>query len=284
MTDQTELAFVKNFVKTLAAQPVAFDDDYQAPPQLALRRVPVLSISVPPLPERKVASQTPAVATINITFKSSKPPCAFSLPVQYTDTISDIKSNLAAQPRAPPADAQRLLLKGKALVDTKLLKEYDVKDGDTIHLMLKPGFDWDPTKTSFPTSEPDMALLDTESSSKLSAGHRHTRTPSIVLSPSPSLASLEPDGNLKPQDITLTIDTSTIPTASLSASRSAYQTTISEPPFWNRLLSFLRAEFSNESDALIVFEDFLRASKGGMTASEIAKIRDHVGVVGMAGT
>lgn len=44
MADQTELAFVKNFVKTLAAQPVAFDDDYQAPPHLALRRVPVLSV------------------------------------------------------------------------------------------------------------------------------------------------------------------------------------------------------------------------------------------------
>jgi UV excision repair protein RAD23 len=46
----------------------------------------------------------------------------------------------------------------------------------------------------------------------------------------------------------------------------------------------IRTEFSSDSDALIAFEDFLRASKGGLTASEIAKIRDHVGVVGMAGT
>ncbi|KAF8137463.1 hypothetical protein EV363DRAFT_1210293 [Boletus edulis] len=300
MTDQTELAFVKNFLKTISAQPVAYDDDYQAPPHFALKRVPILSIPVPPLPERKQASSTLAAATVNITFKSSKPPCTFSFPVQYTDTISDIKSHIAAQPRAPPADAQRLLIKGKALVDTKLLKEYDVKDGDTINLMVKPGFDWDPTKTSFPTSAPDMTPLDTESATKLSAGPRHSRTPSIVLSPSPSLASLEPERKSKPQDITLTLDTSTIPTASLSpVARSAYQATISEPAFWNRLLSFLRyysscsyppflivprTEFSNESDALIVFEDFLRASKGGMTASEIAKIRDHVGVVGMAGT
>lgn len=240
----------------------------------------------------------PIVTTISITFKSLKPACAFTLPVQSTDTISDIKSRLASQLRAPPADAQRLLLKGKALVDTKLLKEYDVKDGDTINLMVKPGFDWDPTtKTSFPT----MAPLDIDSATKLAAPHRHTRTPSIVLSPSPSLASLEPEGNVKPQDITLTLDTSTIPTASLSpAMRSSYQTTISEPAFWSRLLSFLRypfscarmptsltlsrAEFPNEGDAFVAFEDFLRASKGGMTASEIAKIRDHVGVVGMAGT
>ncbi|KAI9567428.1 hypothetical protein HD554DRAFT_2173198 [Boletus coccyginus] len=283
MADQNELAFVKNFVKTIAAQPCRVRRRLPAPRPSRPQARPNL-IPVPPLPERKQASPTPVVI-INITFKSLKPPCAFSLPVHYTDTISDIKSHLAAQPRAPPADAQRLLLKGKALVDTKLLKEYDVKDADTINLMVKPGFHWDPTKTSFPTSGPEMAPLDIESATKLSAGHRHTRTPSIVLSPSPSLASLEPEGSLKPQDITLTLDTSSIPTASLSsATRSAYQTIISEPPFWSRLLSFLRAEFSNDSDALITFEDFLRASKGGMSASEIAKIRDYVGVVGMAGT
>lgn len=45
-----------------------------------------------------------------------------------------------------------------------------------------------------------------------------------------------------------------------------------------------RAEFTTENDALIAFEDFLRASKGTLSASEIARIRDHVGVVGMAGT
>ena len=44
MADQTELALVKNVVKTMAVQPVVFDDDYQAPPHLALRRVPVLSV------------------------------------------------------------------------------------------------------------------------------------------------------------------------------------------------------------------------------------------------
>lgn len=187
------------------------------------------------------------MATINITFKSLKPPCAFTLPLQSTDTISDIKSHLASQPRAPPAHAQRLLLKGKALVDTKLLKEYDVKDGNTINLMVKSGFDWDPTtKTSFPTSDSrDMAPLDTESATKLAPVHRHSRTPSIVLSPSPSVASLEAEGNSRPQDITLTLDTSTIPTASLyPATRSSYQTTIAEPALWNRLLSFLRYHLS----------------------------------------
>lgn len=45
-----------------------------------------------------------------------------------------------------------------------------------------------------------------------------------------------------------------------------------------------RSEFINESDAVHAFEDYLRASKGSLTANEIAKIRDHTGIVGMAGT
>ena len=44
------------------------------------------------------------------------------------------------------------------------------------------------------------------------------------------------------------------------------------------------AEFASEADALLAFEDYLCASKGILTASEVAKIRDEVGVAGMAGT
>jgi UV excision repair protein RAD23 len=40
----------------------------------------------------------------------------------------------------------------------------------------------------------------------------------------------------------------------------------------------------NRGDASVAFEDYLAASKAVLTASEIAKIRDFVGVIGMAGT
>ena len=33
-------------------------------------------------------------------------------------------------------------MKGKALADSKLLKEYSVKDGDTVNLMVKAGVEW----------------------------------------------------------------------------------------------------------------------------------------------
>jgi UV excision repair protein RAD23 len=158
--------------------------------------------------------------------------------VQPTDTVSEVKASLASQPHAPPAEAQRLLLKGKALADTKLLKEYGVKEGDTINLMIKPGFDWDPANAPSP-SKPSPVKMTLSALPEIKVPHGHRRTPSIVLSPSPSLVSLEQEG--RPHDIDLTLDTSFIPTASLSpAARSSYQAVISEPGFWDRLYSFLR--------------------------------------------
>lgn len=44
------------------------------------------------------------------------------------------------------------------------------------------------------------------------------------------------------------------------------------------------SEFSVESDAVTAWEDFFCSSKGTLSVSEIAKIRDKVGVTGMAGT
>ena len=43
------------------------------------------------------------------------------------------------------------------------------------------------------------------------------------------------------------------------------------------------SEFTNDSDAGQAWEDFFCASKGALSVSEIAKIRDKVGVSGMAG-
>lgn len=44
-----------------------------------------------------------------------------------------------------------------------------------------------------------------------------------------------------------------------------------------------RKEFTTAADVHLAFEHFLCATKGSLTASEIAKIRDTVGVIGMAG-
>jgi len=109
----------------------------------------------------------------------------------------------------------------------------------------------------------------------------HSRIPSVVLSTPAS--PLE-----KPQDIqlvdgdgfTLSTDMPTEP----SIPQSTYRSAVSQPGYWQNLLTFLRSKFPNHGDASIAFEDYLAASKGVLTASEIAKIRDSVGVTGMAGT
>ncbi|RPD54929.1 ubiquitin-domain-containing protein [Lentinus tigrinus ALCF2SS1-7] len=292
MAEQAELAFVKSFANAISSQPVVYGNDYQTAPENELKKVPVLPIDVPPPPERRSAVSAPT-GSISVTFKSTKPVQAYTLDVQPTDTIAQIKAQLSAVPGAPPADAQRLLLKGKALADGKLLREYAAKDGDTINLMVKPGFDWDPSKTSTPapapvaSPAPSASALTTESESvtllpspepKTRGGHG--RIPSVVLSPSPSLT---PSPGEKLVDIPLVLDTSNIPASPSAVSDTPYHTTIAKPEFWEKLHTFLQSQFPHSSDAAAAWEDFFCASKGNLSVSEIAKIRDAVGVIGMGG-
>jgi len=200
------------------------------------------------------------------------------------------------------------------LADAKLLKEYNVQDGDTINLMVKQGVEWDPIAK--PKELPSLLLSgapplqETETASlspappEMVRKRSHSRIPSVVLSTPAS--PLE-----KPQDIQLvdgdgyTLSTD-MPTDPLIP-QSTYRTAVSQPEYWQNLLSFLRfvkssyyailyvldlaelpfvprSRFPNNGDVSVAFEDYLAASKGVLTASEIAKIRDSVGVTGMAGT
>ncbi|KAJ3555807.1 hypothetical protein NM688_g2374 [Phlebia brevispora] len=286
MADQGEVAFVKAFAEGLSSQPVTYPDDFQPPLENYLKKVPTLPVPVPTPPERK-PEESVAAEAIKITIKSVKPHQTYTLSVQSTDTIADIKAQLATVPGAPPADVQRLLLKGKALSDAKLLKEYDVKHEDTVNLMVKPGYHWDPTvftpkETSSPAAiTPDRAspppiTLVPDQGSKTRPGHG--RIPSVVLSPSPSLTPLSDE---KLVDIPLTLDTSNMPPPPPD---TPYRRTVSQPEFWERLYAYLSNEFTNPSDAAIAWEDFFCASKGVLSVSEIAKIRDRVGLIGMNGT
>jgi len=222
--------------------------------------------------------------------KSLKPLKTYTLAVQSSDTIADIKSYLASQSGAPPVDVQRLLLKGKALADAKLLKEYNIKDGDTVNLMVKPGYDWnqsaETTKLEIPAYKPELTAEAAEdpTSSTLEPGttrtDRHRRVPSVILSPSPN--TLTPLREGAPVDVALSLDDGDIlPPA--HAPLTPYQNVISSPDFWGDLLDFLSRRFTTRSDVENAFEEFFRASKGSLTANQIAKIRDHVGVTGMAG-
>ncbi|KAI0034663.1 hypothetical protein K488DRAFT_44989 [Vararia minispora EC-137] len=280
----TELAFVKNLVGVLAAQPAVFASDFQQPPEQQLKRVPVLQISVPPPPPPAAPGQ-PALSVLSVSFKSSKPPFAATLDISPADSIASIKAHIAAQPDAPPAEAQRLLLRGKALSDTKLAKDYDIRPGDTVNIMVKPGFaPAPPLVAPKPTQPADSSLaLPTDAPRKRS----HGRIPSVVLSPSPSPSTDDKDLRDIPlvdeNGVTISADLDQ-PAEHGAQPQSTYHATVASPEYWDRLFSFMMSQFPVRSDALQAFEDYLNASKGALSASEIARIRDHVGVIGMAGT
>ncbi|KAG5643396.1 hypothetical protein DXG03_000974 [Asterophora parasitica] len=287
-----EQAFVQTFLNTLASQPVRYADDYHQPPENSLRRVPVLPIALP-TPPTKANATASSSASIQITIKSLKPPFTLPLTVHPTDSIKSLKDLIAQSPlpigTPPPADAQRLLLKGKALADTKLLQEYAVNDTDVITLMLKPGVAWDPA-APVATSDPTASSATTTTSSTTNSmatlaspapRRGHQRIPSVVLSPSPSAD--DPKNPKQEKDILLTLDPVTAATNPPGETLSTYEATVAKPEFWEGLLAYLRTQFPTPADALTAFEDFLRASKGALTASQIAKIRDQVGIVGMAG-
>lgn len=292
--EQAERSFAKAFLNTISTQPVTYADDYQQPRENSLKRVPVLPVPVPPPPERKprLEASSSSSASLSLVFKSLKPPATYTLSVQPTDSIATIKTQLATLLSAPPADAQRLLLKGKALADGKLLQEYSIKEGDTLNLVVKPGFNWDPSAPPTSSSEETMAsgqshqpkgfgsgTLDPQAQPTSSKG-RHGRIPSVVLSPSPTPGS----PNLQEKDILLTLDTNAVADAIPSPDvLSSYHQTVAKPDFWEKLYAFLKQEFTTEADANLAFEDFLCAAKGSLTPHEIAKIRDTVGVTGMAG-
>ncbi|KAG8737108.1 hypothetical protein FRC10_008575 [Ceratobasidium sp. 414] len=265
-----EATFVKTHLAALGALPTTYPNDFQPAPE-DLVRTRVFPIEILPPPERKPV-QPGATGQINVTVKSLKPPLSFPLSVLPTDSIASIKSQLAQHPRAPPADAQRLLLKGKALADTKLLQEYEIGDGATINLLIKPGVEWTGEEKPMASS----ATLDKAPSHLRIPSQDNLAIPSVVLSPIP-----DPEGRA-PSPHALALDATPPPVP--SSVRPSYHQTIASPEFWDKLHGFLSTEFSNPEDADGAFESFLIASKEQLTAGEIAKIRDATGIVGMAGT
>jgi len=83
--------------------------------------------------------------------------------------------------------------------------------------------------------------------------------------------------------IPLILDVSNNSSSSQHQSVNSYQSTIKKPEFWDRLYAFLKLEFENRDDASLAIEEFLVASKGHLSAHEIAKIRDICGLFSMGG-
>jgi hypothetical protein len=75
---------------------------------------------------------------IQVKIKSLKGGQIYTVQLNNSDTVINLKEKL--QPLASiPINNQRLILKGKALVDTKTLYEYGINSDTIIHLVQKSG-------------------------------------------------------------------------------------------------------------------------------------------------
>ncbi|KAG8975110.1 hypothetical protein FRB90_009604 [Tulasnella sp. 427] len=307
-----ELAFIKTQALSLRNIPVTLDNDYQPALEDVPKKVPIFPVTVPPPPSKSQTSSSSATTTadpsssatgIPIVVKSTKPPLTFNLTVHPTDTIFQIKQQLEAEHlRAPTADVQRLLIKGKVLADNKLLQEYPIStsssDPTTITLMTKPGSTWTGEERASPSAatpvviaEPESFAAPSPSGSKLTAtakGHGRSLSgaadtmplPSLTLSPTPS-----PDGQTPGVDLKLAVDLDMQPDPPRGSTptQDAYTSVIADPEFWGKLSEFLAKEFKTEGDADRAWEQFFLVSKSSLTAHQIAKIRDVTGKSAMAG-
>ena len=209
--------------------------------------------------------------SITVTVKSLKPSLSITLTAQLTDTVADLKNLVSeSSSSAPAVDTQRLLLKGKALTDTKLLKEYDIESGAVIHLILKP------STTPINTETPPTAMSQPRSTIATPIHRGHQRVPSLTITTSVD------DASSPGTPIPLSLSDIAAPPLGPQpqVSSAAFHDAISNPQFWQKIHALCIAEFAYEDDADSVWETFLVAMKGRLSAGEAAMIRDVVGVNG----
>ncbi|OCF58335.1 hypothetical protein L486_04366 [Kwoniella mangroviensis CBS 10435] len=260
-----ERAFIKRYTEGLSSHKVEYPADFSTPLQDRPRKVAVVGVEVaePPSVEG-MDVDTPAQDTVTITIKCLKPSLTLPITANLTDTVTDLKSQIAkSAASAPSADSQRLLLKGKALTDTKLLKEYDIKDGAILHLMVKVA------TTKELTS--DEATFTAPSSTS-------PAPPALTITT--SIDGIEPGTSMPLTNI----DSGAPPLGPQpQVSSASFHQTIADPQFWQKIHALCVSEFPLEDEADAAWETFLVSMKGKLSAGEAAKIRDVVGVTGMGG-
>lgn len=228
---------------------------------------------------------------MNLNIKSLKPALKLNVEASLSDSVTDLKKQINAA-GGPPANAQRLLLKGKVLADSKLLKEYDLADGATIMLMAKPGGASPPGGAVAPSPSDSIAAGGgAGATTGAAAGSLGTKRDHPTLSPLQTPDPTTPDAKQarnKPPTPQLTVTTDGGEPGDLYESRgppspvqsTKFHSVVADPKFWQKIHALCHDEFEHGRDADDVFDTFLTSMKNRLTANEAAKIRDVVGVSG----
>ncbi|ODN80836.1 hypothetical protein L202_02979 [Cryptococcus amylolentus CBS 6039] len=267
-----ERAFIKRYTEGLASRKVEYPADYATPLDERPRKIPAVAVPVaaPPVSEDMDVDAPAPDTSISLTIKSLKPSLTIPVTAQLTDTVADLKAIVAnSSSSAPAADSQRLLLKGKALADSKLLKEYAIESGATLHLMISKA-------PSTPSPAPPLSSSEA------------TIPPPSATAPNPpslTITTSIDDASKAGTSMPLTVaDQSAAPLGPQpEVSSATFHTTVSEPLFWQRVHALCISDFETEQEANLAWETMFVSLKGRLSASEVAKIRDVVGVLGMNG-
>ncbi|KAF9173791.1 hypothetical protein BGX21_001748 [Mortierella sp. AD011] len=154
MSTVDESLFISQFLAAYATQTTKYPVDYISPglaPSWTSKRA---TFERPAKPVKPDAPQ----GAIQVTIKSLKTG-QWTVDVPAQGTIADLKEALQNK-SGIMANTQRLVLKGKALVDSKSLEEYGLSTGSIVHLFSKAGATGStstPTATEPSTNAPSSA-------------------------------------------------------------------------------------------------------------------------------
>ncbi|TIA92897.1 hypothetical protein E3P99_00394 [Wallemia hederae] len=255
--DKYEIDWISSIYKSIQSKPITIPAN--AKPDLSQRASKPYIVDIPlaEVPKPQPSSSAGPVS-LTVTVKNIKASQSTEITVQSTSTIKDIKKGVVDASLASSIDSQRLLLKGKALMDDKLVKDYDsLANGSVLTLMLKPG--------SAPVSAPTSAPASTPASTSTS---QQPQIPQVELSSADS-------------DTTRHAPDPVIQSQSEQAHKSDYDSVLSDSAFWKKLNTFLTSEFKNEEYGRRTLETFFLSIKPSLTASEIALIREQAGFEAM---
>lgn len=216
--------------------------------------------------------------TVKLTVKSLKPALSFTLAARPTATVADLKKQLAAaEVDAPAPEQQRWILKGKAMGDGKLLREFEVQDGAVVNLMI--------TKAPAPAA----AVAASSSSASTSTAAASPSSPGV-----PSLTLSEPStsSSSNPPQVSLAKDLDALPLSTSSTSPAhpehaglspAFLSTVASPALWQSVRSTVEGHFEGDKEAQRVWEAMFDGAQEWIRPNDKALIRERVGYSAMGG-
>ncbi|RHZ82348.1 hypothetical protein Glove_109g129 [Diversispora epigaea] len=229
-----ETNFANQFLGSLSSRAVKYPQDFAPPPQtrpqppvrtatfssFKTTRSTVFSTS-----ENAQGNVGTGGTLIKINIKSLRGGQTYSTQLNDSETVLGLKENLRSLASISPEN-QRLIFKGKALVDNKTLSEYGISNDMTIHLVQKTGSN-------------DSNVAEQSKSAKSAKSATTLTTPANT---STSTSTTSPQGEV-----------------SQISKESKLSTTgiekVKDPQFIDSLSKFLHEQFS-EVDADCILKDF----------------------------